>query len=274
MCVLTSFLLLSFLLFRQQQRAFAEIDISKELDDVTVLRSGRQASVDPSELLVGDLVLMNAGQRVPADGLLIELKGGSCLKINESSQTGETGLVDKKPLAAVAAGGSSLLMCGTEVSEGSGVMLVLLVGINTSYGQTMQSLAEEDRQTPLQIKLEKVAKLIGWIGAGFAALTFIALVSETRAQQPACSLARAPSRGRFCNCFSRWLLASRVFASSDHLLAGRPEQHRRLANVGRVERSVAYRDRLHFDHRGFGARGSAAGRDSVAGLQYEIDGSR
>jgi len=153
----------------QQQKQFAAVDVSKELDPVTVIRSGRQFSVDPSELLVGDLVLLAAGQRIPCDGIMVQLKGQS-LKVNESSQTGETGLVEKVLVT------KPLLMGGTEVVSGSCVMLVLLVGINTSYGQTMAALVEEDRQTPLQRKLEYVAKLVGYMGLGFACATFIALL--------------------------------------------------------------------------------------------------
>jgi Ca2+-transporting ATPase len=153
----------------QQQKQFAEVDISKELDAVTVIRSGKQFSMDPTEILVGDLVALAAGQRIPADGVLIQMKGKE-VKVNESSATGETGLVDKKPHT------KPLMMSGTEVVSGSCIMLVVLVGINTSYGQTLASLVEEDRQTPLQKKLAYVATLIGWMGTGFAACTFIALL--------------------------------------------------------------------------------------------------
>jgi Ca2+-transporting ATPase len=61
------------------------------------------------------------------------------------------------------------------VVSGSCVFLVVLVGINTSYGQTLASLVEEDRETPLQKKLGRVAELIGMMGVAFAVLTFIAL---------------------------------------------------------------------------------------------------
>lgn len=152
----------------QQQKQFAAVDVSKELDPVTVIRSGRQFSLDPTEILVGDLVALAAGQRIPADGIMVQVKGQS-LKVNESSATGETGLVEKK------LGSKPLLMSGTEVVSGSCVFLVVLVGINTSYGQTLASLVEEDRETPLQKKLGKVAGLIGLMGTGFAAATFCAL---------------------------------------------------------------------------------------------------
>jgi len=152
----------------QQQKQFAAVDVSKELDPVTVIRSGRQFSMDPTEILVGDLVALAAGQRIPADGVMVQLKG-QALKVNESAATGETGLVSKK------LGTKPLLMSGTEVVSGSCVFLVVLVGINTSYGQTLASLVEEDRETPLQKKLSRVAELIGLMGMSFAILTFIAL---------------------------------------------------------------------------------------------------
>lgn len=152
-----------------QQAQFAAVDVSKQLDPVTVIRSGRQFSLDPTEILVGDLVALAAGQRIPADGILVQIKGAE-IKVNESSHTGETGHVIKT------LNGNCLLLGGTEVVQGSCVFLVLCVGVNTSYGMTLAALVEEDTQTPLQRKLEKVATLVGWMGTAFAAATFVALV--------------------------------------------------------------------------------------------------
>jgi Ca2+-transporting ATPase len=154
----------------QQQRKFRAVDVSRELDPVTVIRSAVQLSIRPEEILVGDMVVLAAGQRIPADGIMVHMIGQS-LDVNESTATGETGVVHKMLTSA------PLLMSGTEVVSGTCVMLVLLVGIHTVYGQTLASLVEPVRETPLQKKLRRVAKLIGIIGALFATATFIALTA-------------------------------------------------------------------------------------------------
>ncbi|ETO35979.1 Plasma membrane calcium-transporting ATPase 2, partial [Reticulomyxa filosa] len=69
-----------------------------------------------------------------------------------------------------------LLMKGTQVIEGDGLMLSVSVGDYTEWGQLMAKLQEDRDDTPLQEKLERLASLIGWIGFGAAALLFIVLV--------------------------------------------------------------------------------------------------
>ncbi|XP_047314416.1 putative calcium-transporting ATPase 11, plasma membrane-type, partial [Impatiens glandulifera] len=103
----------------------------------------------------------------PADGIFIS---GYSLLIDESSLSGESEPVniDKtKPF----------LLGGTKVQDGSGKMLVTTVGMRTEWGKLMETLSEggED-ETPLQVKLNGVATVIGKIGLGFAVLTFVVLL--------------------------------------------------------------------------------------------------
>lgn len=118
------------------------------------------------DLVVGDLVNLSIGDLVPADGIFIS---GYSLLINESSLTGESEPVSvgkDKPF----------LLSGTKVQDGSGKMLVTTVGMRTGWGKVMATLTEggED-ETPLQVKLNGVATIIGKIGLTFAVVTFIVL---------------------------------------------------------------------------------------------------
>ncbi|KAK6120820.1 hypothetical protein DH2020_045435 [Rehmannia glutinosa] len=114
----------------------------------------------------GDIVNLSIGDQVPADGLYLS---GYSLSIDESSLSGESEPVniDKD---------RPFLLSGTKVQDGSAKMLVTSVGMRTEWGRLMVTLSEggED-ETPLQVKLNGVATIIGKIGLVFAVLTFLVL---------------------------------------------------------------------------------------------------
>eukprot|EP00741_Cyanophora_paradoxa_P012330 tig00020607_g11915.t1 len=132
-----------------------------------VVRGGAPREVQASELVVGDLVLLEAGDQVPADGVLV---AGFGLEADESGLTGESDAVKKGPA-------SPLLLAGTQVCTGVGRMLVTAVGEATRMGSAMGRLRERDdeRKTPLQKKLEVTAEAIGRVGLAAAVLTVAAL---------------------------------------------------------------------------------------------------
>ncbi|RVW16566.1 Calcium-transporting ATPase 4, plasma membrane-type [Vitis vinifera] len=107
------------------------------------------------------------GDQVPADGVFIS---GYSLLIDESGMSGESEPVhisEEKPF----------FLSGTKVTDGSGKMLVTTVGMRTEWGKLMETLTEGgDDETPLQVKLNGVATIIGKIGLAFAVLTFVVLV--------------------------------------------------------------------------------------------------
>lgn len=119
--------------------------------------------------MVGDIVRLSAGDKVPADGLLVE---GSDLACNESALTGES---DERKKTAVR--GDMFLMSGATVSSGYGLMLVTAVGENSRWGKTKAKLAVETVDTPLQEKLDVLANQIGYLGMGAAAATFLAMIA-------------------------------------------------------------------------------------------------
>ncbi|KAK4485465.1 hypothetical protein RD792_008106 [Penstemon davidsonii] len=150
----------------KQSLQFKELDKEKKKIFIQVIRDGIRQKISIYDLVVGDIVHLSIGDLVPADGIFIS---GYNLLIDQSSLTGESvpiNIYEKRPF----------LLSGTKVQDGSGKMLVTTVGMRTEWGKLMETLSEggED-ETPLQVKLNGVATLIGKIGLVFAVLTFLVL---------------------------------------------------------------------------------------------------
>ncbi|MBI2373387.1 MAG: calcium-translocating P-type ATPase, PMCA-type [Deltaproteobacteria bacterium] len=155
-----------------QARAQKEFtSLRRVRDDVAikVLRDGHPREISVYELVVGDIVYLATGDRVPADGILLR---GVDLAIDESTLTGESVPADK--------GQDDLdLKSGSVVTGGSGVMLVLAVGRGTELGKLQAALTETDEDpTPLQERLSVLADRIGTFGLGAAIATFLALAAS------------------------------------------------------------------------------------------------
>jgi P-type Ca2+ transporter type 2C len=128
--------------------------------------------VHPDELVVGDIVLLKAGDSIPADGIIFEGEG---VKANESGLTGEPDDLAKKPDGSNPFLYSSCLI--TEVGNSSDAkVLVTAVGMRSEWGKIRATLVTEPSETPLQLKLDLMATLIGYVGVGFAVGTFIVLI--------------------------------------------------------------------------------------------------
>jgi Ca2+-transporting ATPase len=154
----------------KQSLQFRELENEKKKIFVEVVRDKRRQKISIFDLLVGDIVHLKIGDQVPADGLYI---CGSSLTIDESSMTGEseTKIKDEN--------NNPFLLSGTKVLDGNGKMLVTGVGMNTEWGNLMATVGEPvDDETPLQVKLNGVATLIGKIGLAFALITFLVLLGR------------------------------------------------------------------------------------------------
>jgi len=150
----------------RQSLQFKDLDKEKKKIQVQVTRNGFRQRLSIYDLLPGDVVYLAIGDQVPADGLFIS---GFSLLINESSLTGES-----EPVAV--SEDNPFLLSGTKVQDGSCKMLVTTVGMRTQWGKLMDTLSEGgDDETPLQVKLNGVATIIGQIGLFFAVITFIVL---------------------------------------------------------------------------------------------------
>jgi Ca2+-transporting ATPase len=179
--ILIAVLLATGLAFLNEFRAAQAFDIlNKSSDDtpVTVRRDDNYTSVPRRDVVVGDLVLVETGAEIPADGTLIEAVG---LQVSEARLTGESRPVHKQVGGHHAAEGEAYpadrLLRGCTVVDGRGLFEVTAVGDHTEIGRTARAAAEEtDEVTPLSRQLIRLSKWIGVVGLGVAALTFAALI--------------------------------------------------------------------------------------------------
>lgn len=141
---------------------------------VRVIRNDQVCEVPRKEVVVGDIVLLETGEEVPADGRLLE---ATSLLINESSLTGEPSTsktTDPAHFHKDATYADNMVMRGTTVLDGHGIMEVLMIGDSTEIGKVAQQSMEETHEvTPLNLQLEKLAKLIGNVGFAVAGLAFV-----------------------------------------------------------------------------------------------------
>ena len=161
-------------------RAFDVLNTVNDDVMVTVLRDGKVQEVSRKEIVVGDVVILNTGDEVPADGVLLE---SQALQINESTLTGEP-VISKSVVEAdfddEATYPSNRVLRSTTVVDGNGVMLVDMVGDATEYGKVNQGAQIENGiDTPLQIQLKKLAGVISKFGYAAAAITFLLLSVKT-----------------------------------------------------------------------------------------------
>ncbi|PKU78352.1 calcium-transporting ATPase 5, plasma membrane-type-like [Dendrobium catenatum] len=151
----------------KQSLQFQSLNEEKRNIHLEVIRGGRRVEISIFDIVVGDLVPLKIGDQVPADGILIS---GHSLAVDESSLTGESKIAHKDLK-------TPFLMSGCKVADGYGIMLVTAVGINTEWGLLMASISEDSgEETPLQVRLNGVATLIGIVGLSIAALVLVVLI--------------------------------------------------------------------------------------------------
>lgn len=139
----------------QKENQFRDLNRVKDDRTVKVIRDGQTMTRPATALLVGDVVQLDTGDYVPADGIVIESFEIEC---DESNLTGESEAVKKSAK-------KPFLLAGTRLVDGVGSMLVTAVGKSTEWGQTLEKIQEEESQeTPLEKQLEKVADSIGFCG--------------------------------------------------------------------------------------------------------------
>ncbi|PIT98120.1 MAG: hypothetical protein COT71_02365 [Candidatus Andersenbacteria bacterium CG10_big_fil_rev_8_21_14_0_10_54_11] len=144
--------------------------------EATVLRDGKLLRVPSSDLVVGDIIEVRAGEHVPADARVLTATG---LTLREATLTGEAG-DREKTMAALhtrtpVAGRRNMLFLGTTVTNGSGLAAVTAVGTRTEFGNIAQVLkTERSPDSPLRRKLQKVGFIIG---GGIIGVVFLLVVT-------------------------------------------------------------------------------------------------
>ena len=150
----------------QEGKAEKALDALKSMSAprARVIRDGQEKIIDASDLVPGDIIRLEAGDFVPADGRLIQSAG---LKSEESALTGESVPSEKDALAAVDDGAPlgdrhNMVYSGCSITYGTATALVTATGMNTEMGKIANLLDnEEEGQTPLQQKLAQLGKYLG-----------------------------------------------------------------------------------------------------------------
>ena len=165
----------------QESKAEAAIEALQTMTAATckVIRDGKQQVIHSDELVPGDIVVLEAGDAVPADGRIIE---NASLKIEEAALTGESVPVNKMIDALNLSGGSDEVplgdrknMCymGSTVVYGRGKAVITEIGMDTEMGKIADALAQaQDEQTPLQRKLDQLGKTLSWLVLGICVFIF------------------------------------------------------------------------------------------------------
>lgn len=156
-------------------KAFEALNKINEDTLIKVIRNGEPQLIAQKEIVVGDIIMIETGDKIVADGRLFS---SNDLSVDESALTGES-LPVKKDAEFVCqkstpvAERANMLYSGCFVSAGNGQMLVTGVGNDTEFGQIAQELSSiEKTTTPLQEKLDKLGKQITVLGASAAAIVF------------------------------------------------------------------------------------------------------
>ncbi|KAI9806220.1 MAG: hypothetical protein M1825_006335 [Sarcosagium campestre] len=166
----------------QKERQFVKLNKKKEDREVKAIRSGKSVLISVHDITVGDVIHLEPGDIIPADGIFL---AGHNVKCDESSATGESDQMKKtggEEVSRHIANGTAwpkmdpFIISGSKVLEGVGTYLVTSVGVNSSFGKTMMALRQESDPTPLQVKLNGLAGYIAKLGTSAALLLFTVLL--------------------------------------------------------------------------------------------------
>ena len=164
----------------QESKAEKAIEALQEMSKAQskVIRDGKLIAIASEDLVVGDIIVLEAGDAVPADARIIEC---ASMKIEEAALTGESVPVDKKVDALtpgengdVALGDrKNMVFMGSTVVYGRGKAVVVATGMDTEMGKIADALAKaEEGKTPLQIKLAGLSKILTWLVIGICVVIF------------------------------------------------------------------------------------------------------
>lgn len=152
----------------RQERQFDKLSKISNNIKIDVVREGRRQKVSIFDAVVGDVVLLNIGDQVPADGVFVS--GHSC-QVDESSMTGESEHVE------VDSTRNPFLLSGSKVADGYSRMVVTSVGMKTAWGEMMSSITRDSKeQTPLQERLNRLTSSIGKVGLAVAFLVLVVML--------------------------------------------------------------------------------------------------
>ena len=154
---------LSFIFETKAEREFEVLNRVADEEPVQVMRDGRPCMVPKSDVVVGDIVFLATGQEIPADGTLLE---AVAMSVDESSLTGEPiccKTTDERLFDSEATYASNMVLRGTKVMEGHGVMRVASVGDHTENGKVhTEAQIDDGKRTPLDQQFDRLGRVIAW----------------------------------------------------------------------------------------------------------------
>ncbi|MDD6810987.1 MAG: cation-translocating P-type ATPase [Lachnospiraceae bacterium] len=168
----------------QEGKAGKAVEALKKIScpQAMVIRDGKTMKVPAEELVTGDIVILETGNRVPADLRLLDTQG---MQIEESTLTGESAPVEKNAAyVEVAQGDNScenMAYMSTYVTKGRGMGIVTAIGMDTRIGHIADMLhATQEKLTPLQRKLGELGKVLSILSVGVCAMLFLIAVLQKR----------------------------------------------------------------------------------------------
>lgn len=162
----------------QESKAEKALDALQNMSSphAKVIRNGKLEVIESAEVVPGDIIVFEAGDYIPADARLIE---SASLKCEESALTGESVPSEKDARAEIEENVPlgdrlNMIFTGCSVSYGRGKAVVTDTGMNTQMGKIAQLLdSSSDNQTPLQLKLAKLGKYLGFLAIGICLVIFV-----------------------------------------------------------------------------------------------------
>ena len=166
----------------QESKAEKAIEALQKMSAATskVMRDGQIAVVPSKDLVVGDIVLLEAGDAVPADGRIIE---NASMQVEEAALTGESVPVTKMSESISLAENAkdvplgdrkNMVYMGSTVVYGRGTVVITATGMDTEMGKIADALATaKEGLTPLQVKLNQLSKVLTWLVLGICAVIFL-----------------------------------------------------------------------------------------------------
>ena len=154
------------------EKAFEKLQEESSKIKCRVRRNGKVVEINVDEVVVGDIVLLEAGERIPADGIIVEGE----ISVDESTLNGESKEKYKYPNHNSINDDHNTVYRGTVVYSKEAIMLVTKVGNETVYGKIAAELQEKQPESPLKIRLRKLAEIIskfGYIGAALVSISYL-----------------------------------------------------------------------------------------------------
>lgn len=160
------------------EAAFSKMEAENADVKIKVLRCGEIKTVSSSEIVAGDIVYLLPGVKIPADGVMID----GAVSVNQMALNGEGKEIKKTATSKRSLGNlmdSYSVFCGCEITDGNGIMRVVSVGASTFYGQVAKDVQDEPRESPLKLRLGRLASQISKLGYFMAALVALMFLFNT-----------------------------------------------------------------------------------------------